>query len=284
MTEQSQSTTSQADYTQRWWAPNAGVTDKTRHFLEKYSKIPADQVESHIRTLQDKASKVHPYPCIGSWRFLEWGLKTHPLYESEILPRMLQEDEIYLDMGCAIAQDIRWLVSDGVDSSKTYGADLRLDYLDIGFEMFRDRDTLKTTFIQADILDPQNALFIKLEGQVNILGASAFLHLFTYDTQKKVAMALATLLKPQKDSLIVGRQMGSFVPGEYKRRDDDVMRYRHDVESWKKFWKEIGDETGVEYAVEAELLEIEKSLRPERSAGQNEDNSGSMTFSVRRMN
>ncbi|KAH9826003.1 Methyltransferase domain [Teratosphaeria destructans] len=284
MTEQSQPTTSQTDYTKRWWARDAGVTDKTRHLLEQYSKIPADQVETHIRTLQDKASKVHPYPCIGSWRFLEWGLKTHPLYECEILPRMLTGDEILLDMGCAIAQDIRWLVSDGVDSSRTYGGDLRLDYLDIGFEMFRDRDTLKTKFIQADIMDPENALFGELGGRVDILVASAFLHLFTYDVQKRVAMALAKLLKPQKDSLIVGRQMGSFVPGEYKRRDDDVVRYRHDVESWKRFWEEIGEETGVEYAVEAELLEIEKHLRPERSVGETEDNSGRMTFSVRRMN
>lgn len=141
---------------------------------------------------------------------------------------MRSGNEIYLDLGCAFAQDIRRLIADGVDSSKCYGSDLRLDFIELGYELFRDKDTLKSRFIAADVFDASGPL-TDIEGTVDIIGASSFFHLFNWDEQKKVALRVASLMKPQKGSLLVGRQVGHDEPGEAPRRNRQGSRYRHNV-------------------------------------------------------
>lgn len=197
---------------------------------------------------RDKAWAIHSYPCIGQWRFLDLSIGLHQLYP-EILMRMRTGEQTYLDLGCAFAQDIRRLVADGVDGKKCYGSDYELDFIDLGYELFRDKDTLKSEFIAADIFDNKSAL-TKLEGKVDIIGASSFFHLFSWSDQKKVATRVIKLLRPQKDSLLVGRQIGDEVAGEKTRRSGSGSRYRHNADSWKRFWQEVGDQTGVEFEVE----------------------------------
>ena len=164
-------------------------------------------------------------------------------------------DQTYLDLGCAFAQDVRRLVVDGVDSNKCYGSDLHLDFLELGYELFRDKEKLKSKFIAADIFDPGSPLR-ELEGKIDIIGASSFFHLFDWEHQKRVAHSAVKLLKPQKDSLIVGRQVGNKDHGEKARRRGSGTRYRHNLESWRKFWTEVGDEAGVRFDVDG----IEKSI------------------------
>ena len=141
---------------------------------------------------------------------------------------MRSGEETYLDLGCAFAQDIRRLVADGVDSSKCYGSDLRLDFIELGYELFRDRDTLQSKFLPADIFDASGPLD-DIMGTVNIIGASSFFHLFNWDNQKKVALRVASLMKPEKGSLLVGKQVGHDEPGESPRKDGGGSSYRHNV-------------------------------------------------------
>lgn len=206
-------------------------------------------VATSILTLcqREKAWAIHKYPCIGSYRFLDLAIGDHSKYP-EILSRLKTGEQIYLDLGCAFAQDLRKLVSDGVDSSKTFGADLRLDFMDLGYELFNDKDTLKTKFIEADIFEQESALK-ELDGKVDIIGASSFFHLFGWEDQKRVAHRVVKLMKPQSGSMVVGRQAGQATPGEKTRPGGNHSRYRHNLESWKNMWKEIGDETGVEFDV-----------------------------------
>lgn len=283
---------------QRWIAELI-LKPSTRHVLENYSRIPPEQVETHVRNIvslvccashdpkhsadvqRDEAYAIHPYPCIGMWRFLDLGIGQHTLYQSEILPRMLTGEQIYLDLGCAFAQDIRRLVADGVDSSKCYGSDLRLDFLELGYKLFNDRETLKTKFIAADIFDPNSPLK-ELYGKVDIIDASSFFHLFTWAEQMQIARSVVKLMKPQKDSLVVGRQVGNAQPGEYPRRDGKGTRWRHDLSSWRKLWDEVGEESGIKMEVDGKLMEVESRLR---SHSRPEDVGGKMMeFSVRRLN
>lgn len=252
----------------RWFSDDPPpLRDDTREVLEKYSKIPPDEVLPHCYAIvssrgrtravsitmlmlsqRDKAWAIHNYPCIGQWRFLDLSIGRHQLYP-EVLSRMRTGNQIYLDLGCAFAQDVRRLVADGVDSSKCYGSDLRLDFIEIGYEMFRDKDTLKTKFIAADIFDADSSLK-ELGGTVDIIGASSFFHLFNWDEQKTIALRVAKLLKPEKGSLVLGRQVGNEKAGEYPRRQGEGNRYRHNNESWRKLWNEIGDEIGVQFEVD----------------------------------
>lgn len=161
---------------------------------------------------------------------------------------MRSGDQIFLDLGCAFAQDIRRLVADGVDSSKCFGSDLRLDFMELGYELFRDKETLQSKFIEADVFDDNSSLN-ELNGTVDIIGASAFFHLFDWDQQKIVAHRVVKLMRPQKDSLVVGIQVGHQEPGETPGRTGGT-RYRHNLESWRRFWREVGEETGTRYEVD----------------------------------
>lgn len=177
--------------------------------------------------------------------------------------------QTYLDLGCAFAQDLRCLVADGVDSSKCYGSDLELDFMELGYDLFRDRETLKSEFIAADIFDANSPLQ-KLEGQIDIIGAASFFHLFDLEQQKTAARRTVKLLKPQKDSLIVGRQIADEKCGDRQRGDGNM--YVHNVDSWRGFWNEIGDEVGVRFEVKTITASI-----PSRPAGL------AMEFSIRRL-
>jgi len=231
------------------------------------------------RRQREKAWSVWPYPCIGQWRFLQLAIGQHALYRSEILPRMLTGEQIYLDLGCAFAQDIRRLVADGVDSRQCYGSDLRLEFLDLGYELFGDKQTLKSRFIDADIFDTNSDLR-DLQGRIDIVDASSFFHLFSLEQQKTIARRVSTLLRPQKDSLVVGRQVGSEEPGEYPRRDGQGSRYRHDLASWRQLWAEVGAELGVRYEVNGILKAVEGITdRPHTG----EFGRKMMEFSVRRL-
>ena len=178
---------------------------------------------------------------------------------------MRSGDQMYLDLGCAFAQDIRRLVADGVDSSRCYGSDLRLDFIDLGYDLFRDRDTLQSKFICADVFDPAGPLK-ELDDGVDIIGASSFFHLFSWEEQKKVAHRVVKLMTPQRDSLLVGRQVGNTDPAEVPRRNGSGSRFRHNVESWRKLWNEVGEEAGVRFDVDGVPMPIPDSI-PFRSIG-----------------
>lgn len=167
---------------------------------------------------------------------------------------MRSGDGIYLDLGCAFGQDIRRLVADGVDSANCYGSDYQLDFIELGYELFNDQSTLKSQFIAADIFDDTSELN-RLQSSVDIIGASSFFHLFNWDDQKKIAKRVVRLLRPHKDSLLVGRQIGDEIAGEKVRRSGSGSRYRHNAISWKSFWEEVGRETGA-------TLEVEVTTQP----------------------
>lgn len=189
-------------------------------------------------------------------------------------------EQTYLDLGCAFAQDVRRLVADGVDSNRCYGADLRLDFIEIGYELFQDKQTLKSKFIAGDIFDPDSSLK-ELEGKIDIIDASSFFHLFDLPDQKVVARAVIKLMKPKQDSLVVGRQVGNLEADEYPKRNGKGTRFRHNIESWREMWAEVGREVDVTFDVQGSLTPV-KNVR--EATDRPEDTTAlMMEFSVRRL-
>lgn len=78
------------------------------------------------------------------YQFLDLSLMTTDVYQ-EVLERV-KHGENFLDLGCCFGQEIRQLVFDGAPSANTYGSDLWSDFLSIGYELFKDKDRLQTTF------------------------------------------------------------------------------------------------------------------------------------------
>ncbi|CAO2651828.1 Nn.00g001110.m01.CDS01 [Neocucurbitaria sp. VM-36] len=250
----------------------------TRDLFEKYSKVPPDDVTSHITQVRDQAFKTFPYPCLGHWGFLDLSIGESRAY-NEVLSRVKNGDQ-FLDLGCCMGQDIRKIVSDGAPSEHTHASDLKQDFWDFGYDLFVDKSTLKTTFIQADIMDADSKLN-ELNGKINIVYASSFFHLFDWEGQIKVAKRVIELLKAESGSLILGRQGGKPVAGDFSHVKKDMTSYWHNVESWTKLWEQVGQETGTEWKVEAALGEEDLSKKMKTNlvpAG-----TRFLSFTVRRM-
>jgi hypothetical protein len=135
-----------------------------------------------------------------------------------------------------------------------YGADLRADFMALGYDLFNDKEKLKTKFIAADIFD-DNSPLTKLYGQLSIVYTGSFFHLFHYEQQLVVAKRVVQLLKPEAGSTVVGRQMGNLQAGEHAQSgyDGEKPRFRHNDKSWAELWDKVGKATGTEWKTEAYL-------------------------------
>lgn len=234
----------------------------TRKLLETYSGIPSEEVFSHVVKVRDEAWSIFPYPCIGQFRFLEPSFAAlGETYFGEVVQR-LRDGQALLDMACCFGQTVRELVAGGAPAENTYGCDLRPEFIDLGYKLFRDQDKLQTKFLVADIFDPESALK-EVKGQVDIIFAGSFFHLWGYKQQLEVSKAVAQLLRAKPGSMILGRQIGSIDAEErvnatgnsYEQNELGTM-YRHNIDSFKQLWKEIGDELGISFTVEAGLKKL----------------------------
>lgn len=227
------------------------LTREARDLLEGYSKIPPEEVEDHVVKLHNEAWKIFPYPCIGQFRFLDLSLR-HMKEYPEVLER-LQKGQRLLDMACCFGQEIRQLVADGAPSKNIYGCDLREEYISLGYKLFKDKDTLQANFITANIFDATSPL-TELKGQFDIIYTGSFFHLWDYENQLTVSKAVAALLRPEKGSMILGRQVGAVDAAEHNHATNPTGKmYRHNPESLMKMWKEVGDSIGAKFVVEANL-------------------------------
>lgn len=193
--------------------------------------------------------EVHPFPCIGSWRFLDLILCYGPQY-AEILSRV-RNGEKFLDLGCCFGQELRRLIVDGAPAENLYGIDLRQDYLDLGYELFLDRDSCKATFATANALEPSEHEWTKLAGSLSVVYTGAFFHLFDRPEQVSLAKLVARLLRPKRGGMVLGRQVGDANPGAYEHKTNPGgIMYRHNEQSWGDLWDEVGQEMGMQWSVE----------------------------------
>jgi SAM-dependent methyltransferase len=196
----------------------------------------------------------NPYPCIGQYRFTILTLHTHPLYPS-IVERLKQPGAAYLDIGCCFGQDLRRLVHDGVPPENLAGVDIAPALMELGHELFRDRDTLglRARFTVADVFsgdtDPAWAE-LRARG-ADVVHCSAFLHLFPLAEQQTAAQHIARLVRP--GGVVVGRQVGSAAPGDVPAVQDGSLSYRHDVDTFAALWDRVGEETGTRWKTEGTM-------------------------------
>ncbi|KAF2822198.1 hypothetical protein CC86DRAFT_373368 [Ophiobolus disseminans] len=262
-----------------WYKKELGeLKPRTRELLETYSNIAPADVEPHVHRVRDEAFKVFPYPCVGNWGFLRLNVADSPVYK-EVVER-IKSGELYLDIGCCMGQDIRKLVSDGVPAENTFASDLKQEFWEIGYKLFLDKSILKTKFIQADVLASDSDLK-QLDNKLNIVLAHSFFHLFDWDDQVKAAKRVVQLLKTEPGVMVFGRQGALVDAGSFEYANKEQRAYWHNVESWDKLWKQVGDETGTKWEVEASLGEEDLAKRLNSSFSP--PGSRFMTFTIRRL-
>ena len=205
---------------------------------------------------------------MGRFRFLDLSISLHELYPT-ILSRLTTSSPPpkFLDFGCCFGQDIRKLITDGVSGENLYGADLRSEFIELGYELFRDKDKLKARFVQGDVLAEGGAAaeaLLELDGKRDVIYAASFFHLFSWTDQVRVAIRMARFFNQQThDAVIFGRQVGSTVASEYSERgaSKDNSRYVHNEESFQQLWDEVGEKTETKWKVKVKLVEVEDWLR-----------------------
>lgn len=151
---------------------------------------------------------------------------------------------------------LRKIASEDVPSANLYGCDLRPEFFDLGYRLFRDKETLKSRFLVADIFDPSLPLS-SLYGRMDIIYAGSFLHLFGYAKQVEICKQIVKLLRDKKGSMLLGRQVGNLDAGvRVHDTNGEGIMFRHNSESFKKMWDEVGELTGTKWRVESEMIHL----------------------------
>lgn len=129
------------------------------------------------------AQHVTAYPCIGGFKFLNLSISSHPTYPRVLaLLQASDHDCTLLDLGCCFAQDLKKLIDDGVPSNRLYGTDLHSDFLELGYELFADKETCVAHFFAADIFQ-DGEVWDRVRRRMDFIHADSFLHMFSWDDQ-----------------------------------------------------------------------------------------------------
>lgn len=179
-------------------------------------------------------------------------------YWPRILPR-LRAGASFVDAGCCFGQEIRFLVfKEGIAATQLYGFDLEPAFLDLGYELFLDRDELHAQMLSGDVLAdsmaPDGKGLKAVEGKMDIVHAASLLHSWGWDDMVTATKRLVSLTRKLPGSMIIGNQMGSLDAGQYPMPTGTGLNYRHNVESMERFWAQVGKETGSSWKVESDMF------------------------------
>ncbi|KAL4744989.1 hypothetical protein BDW72DRAFT_199075 [Aspergillus terricola var. indicus] len=209
------------------------VPDIAREIFRDYSGIPEDQITAHVHHVRDQAWDILPFPCIGLFRFLDFPAYLQPVYP-EVLSR-IRSGETFLDLGCCFGQDIRKLVHDGVPGENLIGVDTEPRFLELGYQLFKDKDSLKAHFLTGDVLAED--FLAEWRGKIDIIFLGSFLHLFSFEQQTAIVKQLTRLLRG-KSSLVFGRHLATTGRGgTLKENACGWSLYHHSKETIQQLWE-----------------------------------------------
>lgn len=134
------------------------------------------------------------------------------------------------------------VVNTETSSADTLG-ESESQFVDLGYEFFQDRDTLKVHFMQANIFDlGEGSALGPLRGTFDFIHLGMVLHMFDWDRQRVALENCIQLLKPEAGALVLGQAVGD-AEGTSAGR----LVFRHSDVTFKKLWKEIEEKTGLKF-------------------------------------
>ncbi|PPQ77581.1 hypothetical protein CVT25_011373 [Psilocybe cyanescens] len=270
------------------------LQDDERRFFQLLTGIEDDaKLRDHILAVQAKAYQIYGYPCIRRFSFIKLKIAHLPGYPKALKLLAQRKDPILLDIGCCFGNDVRKAVVDGWPVENVIASDLRQGFWDSGHELFKSTPTsFPAAFIAGDIFessmletsDPGSPAdtnqqpirplrnltsLTPLKHQISAIHASSFFHLFSEERQLELAKRLASLLLPEKGSIVFGQhgsrpEKGFRMEAIRKEKDTDQVRehamFCHSPDSWVKLWTEgiFGPHQQVKVKVDAELKQVER--------------------------
>lgn len=123
------------------------------------------------------------------------------------------------------------------------GLDLMREYIDLGYELFQDRERLSSTFIAQDFFEDTP----KIENtarKAKVINSGYFMHLFTWGTQLNVAKRMIQLAAPERGAIILGVHFGSRAAGTWGSVPSCFSEmFHHNQKTLSKLWQQAGAET-----------------------------------------
>ncbi|EPE03076.1 methyltransferase domain-containing protein [Ophiostoma piceae UAMH 11346] len=235
-----------ASTAQQWFEDTTTVDGDFRTLLEQYSHIDPDKVVSHVVGTRNRAWAVHPYPCLGQFRFLELNLAKRGLYKN-LLASLKEEGSTkskFLDIGCCLGQDVRKLIHDGAPSSTVVGAELNPAFLEIGYDLFKDQDCV--TMLALNILDDPP---LALKGTFTSVQLGMILHLFTWDEQVAAFRNTIQLLQAHTGVRIFGQATGNLDGTPTASVHGTRATFKHNGESFRRLVEQVSATTGTNWRV-----------------------------------
>ncbi|KAK4446670.1 methyltransferase [Podospora aff. communis PSN243] len=235
-----------------WFADKPYIPWPALQLLQEYSGYDPAEVTDALIKLRDKAWTTFPWPCIGQFDFLEFSLATQNRLYPRLLAR-LQSGAKLLDIGCCLGQDIRKLIFDGAPAANLAGAELHQGFIDVGFDLFRDRDKLGSQFHRANVLDDVSvAPWPRLKGKFDIVNSSMVLHAFTWEESVEFFVRSIQMLKPDAmGTTVMGFATGS--EAEEVWGIEGRLIPSHNGESFRRLVAEVEEKTGTRWEVRVEL-------------------------------
>lgn len=136
-----------------------------------------------------------------------------------------------------------------------YGLDVEPGFFDLGYELFRDKETMHATCVAADLTKLCVSSIEPMKSSIDVISVQSIFHLFTLKDQNTVAQHLSGLIKPIAGSIIVGRQLGNREAGEQRGLSEDTTIFAHNPDSWDSFWQDVGASTNTKWKVDTRVEE-----------------------------
>ena len=162
----------------QWLAEQPTVGEWARKFYREYVGIAdEEELKDHLIEVRALAWNVYKYRCVASFLFVNYNLGEsygREWYE-DIIQRVKRGDK-FVDLACAFGHTARNLVYDGAPQENVISGDLRQEFWELGYQLFRDREKFHGVFHQGDIFDSN--YLQEYNGKIDIVHMSSFFHLF----------------------------------------------------------------------------------------------------------
>lgn len=271
-----------------WFQSSIGarLTPYMQHLFERYVGIPKDEIVTHIDQIREKAWKILPYPCVGSYGFIVTQLEKSP-HLSTVVHR-IQQGATFLELGACFGQELRILADAGAPTKNMFALDRTPEFWELSFELFRDREKMDAPFVQADFMSDscfeEVAGLRELVGKTDIIHAGYFFHLFGWDGHLEAMVKVVKLSRV--GTTLIGHQIGRTTAAEESTTSEDgelKKLFHHSEESWKALWKEVQERTKTEWKVEVECIGLKEFGLQEEDYNWMPPTARALTFFVTRL-
>ncbi|KAI4201968.1 MAG: hypothetical protein LQ350_002873 [Teloschistes chrysophthalmus] len=247
----------------RWYKdspPRQFLNPSFVRLLINYGKIRGREVIAHLHDIRDQAWIVCLFPNIGTFEFCELLLDRHQSYPT-VLQRLKDpaKPATFLDLGTDLGINIRQLIQDGAPAENLWACQNLPAFIDLGFQLFKDKHSLKANLFATDWwgYDDANGPLQALQGTFDIVNTNFFLDVSDYPKQIETCQKLLKLLKPIPGAMLLGKQAAN------RQHRLGNQQGRHDEESLEVMWEAIGELTGSRWKVTSTFREWWQEGQPE---------------------